>query len=90
MSTYSTSYADRLPVIVSIHVPGVAATEQPFLYSTQTYVPGMMSLCEAEAMLKQTVRDGAIAHLMETMGLDEAQAVATICPDAVKVEFASL
>lgn len=88
MSTYSSS--NHQPVIVSIHVPGIATGEQPFRYATQTFIPTIMSPSEAEAMLKQTVRAGAIAHLMETMGWDEAQSVATLCHDAIKIEFASI
>lgn len=79
--------ADHVAVMVTIQVPEASYQGQPFIYSTRTYVPRMMSPCDAERLLEDSVRNGAIAFFMENMGYDEATATNTVCPNAVKVEW---
>jgi hypothetical protein len=78
---------DRVAVMVTIQVPEASFEGHPFVYSTRTYVPRVMSPDDAERMLEHSVRNGAIAFFMENMGYDEAAATNAVCPNAVKVEW---
>jgi hypothetical protein len=86
MNEYDSLCYAQVPVLVTLQVPDVSFQGQPFVYSTRTYIPGVMSPDDAETLLTDTVRNGAIAFFMESMGYDEAGAVTAVHCNAVKVE----
>jgi hypothetical protein len=84
MNNYESPY---IGVVISITIPRLSPTEQPFPYRVKTYVPCALPREEARAALIETVLNGAIAHLMETRALEEEAARALITPAMVKIEF---
>jgi hypothetical protein len=59
--------ADCVPAMVTIQVPDASYQGQPFVYSTRTYVPNLMSPCDAERLLQESVRNSVIAFYMENL-----------------------